>query len=59
MHNYFIVALEDGREIGVPYHWYERLAKATDAERCNWRFIGESSGIHWEEMDEDVRLPVF
>lgn len=52
----FYIELEDGREIGVPYNWYERLAKATDAERRNWRFIGEGSGIHWEDIDEDISI---
>lgn len=52
----FYVQLEDGREIGVPYDWYERLAQATDTERHNWRFIGEGVGIHWEDIDEDISI---
>lgn len=52
----FYVHLEDGREIGVPYDWYWRLAQATDAERQNWRFISDGVGIHWEDIDEDISI---
>ncbi|MDX1943295.1 MAG: DUF2442 domain-containing protein [Saprospiraceae bacterium] len=52
----FYVRLEDGREIGVPYQWYWRLAQATNAERLNWRFISDGAGIHWEDIDEDISI---
>lgn len=52
----FFVLLEDGREIGVPYSWFPRLANATEAERKNWRFIGKGMGIHWEDIDEDISI---
>lgn len=50
------VELEDGREIGVPYTWFWRLAQATEEQRRNWRFIGQGTGIHWEELDEDISV---
>lgn len=50
----FFVILEDGREIGVPYRWFPRLAAATPAQRSQWRLIGRGRGIHWEEVDEDL-----
>ena len=52
----FFVILEDGREIGVPYHWFPRLAAATPAQRSQWRLIGRGTGIHWEEVDEDLSV---
>jgi hypothetical protein len=54
--NMFYVLLEDGRDIGVPYTWYWRLAQATAEERQNWRFISGGYGIHWEAIDEDISV---
>lgn len=52
----FFVLLEDGREIGVPYRWFPRLAAATPAQRSHWRLIGKGTGIHWEDVDEDLSV---
>lgn len=52
----FFVVLEDDREIGVPYHWFPRLANATKKQLENWRFIGQGQGIHWEDIDEDISI---
>jgi hypothetical protein len=52
----FVVRLNDGREIGVPYSWFWRLEEATEEERRNWKLIGEGDGIHWEEIDEDISV---
>ncbi|MCP3928241.1 MAG: DUF2442 domain-containing protein [Bacteroidetes bacterium] len=52
----FYAQLEDGREIGVPYTWFWRLAGATDEQRRKWRFISSGYGIHWEEIDEDISI---
>lgn len=52
----FYLLLEDGREIGVPYHWYKRLAGATQAQRSEWRLISGGYGIHWPEIDEDISV---
>jgi len=54
--NMFYVVLEDGREIGVPYNWFWRLAEATEEQRRNWRLIGHGAGIHWEDIDEDISV---
>ena len=50
------VDLSDGRSISVPLAWYPRLLRATPAERKRWRLIGRGSGIHWEDLDEDVSV---
>jgi Protein of unknown function (DUF2442) len=46
--------LEDGREISVPLAWFPTLLNANDAQRNNWRLIGNGEGIHWDELDEDI-----
>ena len=51
-----IVNLVDGRTISVPVTWYPRLAHGSQAERANWRFIGEGEGIHWADLDEDISV---
>jgi len=40
----------------VPLAWYPRLLNGTDAERQNWRFIGDKEGIHWPDLDEDISV---
>lgn len=50
------VDLSDGRTISVPLAWYPRLMHGTDAERNNWRFIGDKEGIHWADLDEDISV---
>jgi hypothetical protein len=49
------VDLTDGRSISVPLAWYPRLVHGTPQERGAWRFIGEGVGVHWPELDEDIR----
>jgi hypothetical protein len=50
------VELNDGRSISAPLAWYPRLLHGTAAERNNWRLIGNSEGIHWPELDEDISV---
>jgi hypothetical protein len=51
-----IVDLTDGRTITVPLIWFPRLAHGTPVERANWRLIGNGSGIHWPDLDEDISV---
>lgn len=48
--------LADGREISAPLEWFPRLRDATDAERQEWRFIGNGLGVHWSNIDEDISV---
>jgi hypothetical protein len=48
-----VVDLEDGRTISVPLAYYPRLYHGSTMERENWVIEGE--GIHWPELDEDIR----
>jgi hypothetical protein len=50
------VDLVDGRSIVVPLAWYPRLVHATPTERVHWRLIGRGEGIHWPDLDEDIRV---
>ena len=50
------VELTDGRQISVPLAWFPRISSASAAERENWRLIGAGSGIHWEDLDEDLSV---
>ena len=48
--------LADGREISAPLEWFPRLRDASDAERQDWRFIGNGLGVHWLKVDEDISV---
>lgn len=50
--------LADGREISAPLEWFPRLKDARDAERTDWRFIGNGLGVHWAQIDEDISVSV-
>lgn len=50
------VDLADGRSVSTPLAWYPRLWHGTEAERNNWRLIGQGEGIHWPDLDEDISL---
>ncbi len=51
-----IVDLTDGRTISVPLAWYPRLLHGSPEERNNWRLIGDGEGMHWPDLDEDIRV---
>ncbi|MEA5505788.1 DUF2442 domain-containing protein [Halotia wernerae UHCC 0503] len=46
--------LSDGRTISVPLAWYPRLLHGSIEERNDYRFIADGSGIHWNQLDEDI-----
>lgn len=46
--------LTDGRVISVPLAWSWRLSGASPARRANWQLIGDGSGAHWPDVDEDI-----
>ncbi len=50
------VSLSDGRTITVPLSWFPRLVYGTASERGNIKLIGQGSGIHWPELDEDISV---
>lgn len=50
------VVLADGRRLSVPLAWFPRLLHATEAQRGNWRLIGDGHGVHWPDVDEDLSV---
>jgi hypothetical protein len=48
------VDLSDGRTISVPLAWYPRLLHGSIEERNDYRLIADGSGIHWNQLDEDI-----
>jgi hypothetical protein len=54
--NSLTVELADGRTITVPLAWFPRLANGTARERANCRLIGNGSGVHWPDLDEDISV---
>jgi hypothetical protein len=49
------VELSDGRTLGVPLAWFPRLLGAAAAERE--RVELSRTGLHWEDIDEDIWRP--
>ena len=50
------IELNNGSSISAPLAWYPRLMHGTQQERGNWRLIGNSEGIHWPDLDEDISV---
>ncbi|MBK9442787.1 MAG: DUF2442 domain-containing protein [Comamonadaceae bacterium] len=50
------VVLADGRQLGVPLAYFPRLLKASAAQRQRYKLSGGGTGIHWDELDEDISV---
>jgi len=46
----------DGRRLGVPLAYFPRLLNATPAQREHFEISGGGSGLHWDEIDEDISV---
>jgi len=44
----------DGRQLAVPLAYFPSLRDATSAQRMNYVISGGGTGLHWEELDEDI-----
>jgi len=53
------VHLADGRELGIPLVWSERLSSATREQRANYQIEEFGAAIHWPDVDEDIGLATF
>lgn len=51
------VDLADGRQLGVPLAYFPRLLKATSSQRKKFILSGGGTGIHWDDLDEDISIP--
>jgi len=48
------VELTDGRKLGVPLAYFPRLLHAARKQLENYEISGGGTGLHWEELDEDI-----
>jgi hypothetical protein len=51
-----IVTLDDGRKLRAPLSWFPILRSATPQQRANVRISPSGSGLHWDEIDEDLSV---
>lgn len=50
------VDFTDGRKLGVPLAYFPRLLSATPTQREHYEISGGGSGLHWDEIDEDINV---
>lgn len=48
--------LVDGRVLGVPLAYFPRLLNATEAQRGKFEMSGSGTGLHWDELNEDISV---
>ena len=51
------VDLEDGRQLGGPLAYFPRLLNASPLERAKYVISGGGTGLHWDDIDEDISVP--
>ena len=51
------IDLADGRQLGVPLAYFPRLLQATPVDREKYTLSGGGTGIHWDNLDEDISVP--
>ena len=54
--NMMWVSLADGRKLGVPLAFFPRLLGASAEQSQRYEFSGGGTGIHWDELDEDISV---
>jgi hypothetical protein len=50
------VELTDGRQLGVPLAYFPRLLNASQSQKTDYIISGGGTGLHWEELDEDISV---
>jgi hypothetical protein len=50
------VELADGRKLSVPLAFFPRLLNATPQQREVYEISGGGTGLHWDEIDEDISV---
>jgi hypothetical protein len=50
------IELADGRKLGVPLAYFPRLLEATPEQRESYEISGGGTGLHWDEIDEDISV---
>jgi hypothetical protein len=54
--NMMWVELSDGRKLGVPLAYFPRLLNASMEQRQLYEISGGGTGLHWDEIDEDINV---
>ena len=54
--NNICIKLDDEREIRFPAYKNRRLSKATLKQLQNVELICGGTGLHWEDLDEDLSI---
>src|SRR5437879_208992 len=52
------VHLTNGETISAPLSRFPRLQHATPEQRNKWRLSSRGTALHWEEIDEDISIPL-
>ncbi|MFH0919582.1 MAG: DUF2442 domain-containing protein [Fibrobacterota bacterium] len=50
------LSLTDGRILAVPLSYFPRLLNANQAQREKFELSGGGTGVHWDELDEDISV---
>ncbi len=50
------IKLKNNSEFRFPAENSKKLAKATDKQLSNVELICDGTGLHWEELDEDLSI---
>ncbi len=48
--------LTDGRKLSVPLTYFPRLLNASPEQRAQLTVSGGGTGLHWDELDEDISV---
>jgi hypothetical protein len=57
--NMLLIILNSGSVLKEKLSRYSRLQQATGEQLLNYKLIGNGTGIHWPELDEDLCLKGF
>ncbi len=50
------VDLADGRKLGVPLAYFPKLLNALPEQLSRYEISGGGCGLHWDELDEDIKV---
>ncbi len=50
------IELADGRTLRVPLAHFPRLLNASESQRKDYTISGGGTGLHWEQIDEDISV---
>ncbi len=50
------VELADGRKLGIPLAYFPRLLNATKEQLEKYEISGGGTGLHWDEINEDISV---